>query len=224
MKLVLLTSAAAMLIALPVLAQPQTPVAPVKTARAPETRSDVQARAQRMFARLDTNKDGFITQAESDAVRAQRAAKRQDRARHRGPAKMFDRLDANKDGSLTRAEAEAGRKTHQGAKADEPEHAQAAALGKMFDRLDTNRDGKITKAELDASMRGRSVDKGLREGRHADVLAKADANKDGRVSLAEAQQLSLQRFDAADLNRDGKITPEERKQARQQMRAHRKPG
>jgi hypothetical protein len=40
----------------------------------------------------------------------------------------------------------------------------------------------------------------------------ADANRDGRVSLAEAQAMALAHFDKADLNHDGKITPEERAQ------------
>jgi len=47
----------------------------------------------------------------------------------------------------------------------------------------------------------------------------ADANKDGRVTLQEAQAAALRHFDMADANRDGQITPEERRQARQRMRA-----
>src|SRR5690349_24765266 len=49
----------------------------------------------------------------------------------------------------------------------------------------------------------------------------ADANRDGRVSLQEAQSAALQHFDMVDANRDGQVTPEERGQMRQQMRAHR---
>ena len=48
----------------------------------------------------------------------------------------------------------------------------------------------------------------------------ADANKDGRVSLQEAQAAALQHFDMADTNRDGQITREERKQMHQRMRAN----
>ena len=55
------------------------------------------------------------------------------------------------------------------------------------------------------------------------MLTMADANKDGRVSLAEAQQLALQHFDRADLNHDGNLTPHERQQARQQLKAQRHP-
>ena len=51
----------------------------------------------------------------------------------------------------------------------------------------------------------------------------ADTNKDGKVSLAEEQQLALSHFDRMDLNHDGTITPAERQQARKQFRAQRKP-
>jgi hypothetical protein len=62
---------------------------------------------------VDTNRDGFIDKAESDAIMAQRAAKAEQRAERRAarfdPAKMWARLDANKDGKLTQAEADAAR-------------------------------------------------------------------------------------------------------------------
>jgi len=63
---------------------------------------------------------------------------------------------------------------------------------------------------------------GLRGGHEGAMFGMADANKDGRVSLAEMQQTALQHFDRADLNHDGKVTPEERRQAWQQMRAQHK--
>jgi hypothetical protein len=50
----------------------------------------------------------------------------------------------------------------------------------------------------------------------------ADSDKDGRVSLAEAQQAALQQFDAADLNHDGVLTPDERRQASKADRAKRR--
>jgi hypothetical protein len=51
----------------------------------------------------------------------------------------------------------------------------------------------------------------------------ADANHDGRVSLAEAQAAALAHFDKADLNHDGKITPDEHQQIREQIRIERRP-
>jgi len=56
------------------------------------------------------------------------------------------------------------------------------------------------------------------------MFGMADINKDGRVTVAEAQRVALQRFDRLDLNRDGTLTPEERQQARQQRRAQRTKG
>ena len=56
------------------------------------------------------------------------------------------------------------------------------------------------------------------------LLEMADANHDGRVSLAEAQAAALAHFDKADLNHDGKITPDERQQGRQVMRIERRQG
>jgi hypothetical protein len=60
---------------------------------------------------------------------------------------------------------------------------------------------------------------GMRGGFAARIFDMADGNKDGRVTLAEAQQAALQHFDRADGNRDGTLTPDERRQSRQQMRA-----
>src|SRR4029450_8669775 len=53
-----------------------------------ENRTDVRAPAARMFARLDTNPDGFVTKAEIDAGQSQREAKWHERAEKR--AQRFD--------------------------------------------------------------------------------------------------------------------------------------
>ena len=113
-KFLLGGAAAAAVVALaPALAQTPPAQAPKGRMMKTETRADVQAHAAKMFARLDVNKDGFVTQAEADAARDQRMEKREQRAEkrdaRRDPAKMFARLDANKDGKITKAEAEAAR-------------------------------------------------------------------------------------------------------------------
>jgi Ca2+-binding EF-hand superfamily protein len=230
MKFLLIASAVAALAIAPAVAQTaqQAPVAG-KRALKVETRADAQARAQRLFAQLDTNRDGFVTQAESDAIQARRAAKRAERgarqAQRRDPAQIFARLDANGDGQITRAEAEAARVARVARKGGQPAQAHAVADGRLFERADSNRDGAITRAEFAAMPRrqnpgGLMALKNRAAGR---MFSTGDANKDGRVSLAEVQQLTLQRFDRLDLNRDGTLTPEERKQARQQLRAQRRP-
>ena len=51
----------------------------------------------------------------------------------------------------------------------------------------------------------------------------ADANHDGRVTLAEATSGALHHFDLIDANRDGRLTPEERAPAAPMMQQMRKP-
>jgi Ca2+-binding EF-hand superfamily protein len=210
-------------------AMAQTPVAqpaPHAHVAKMQTRADVQSAVARHFARLDANRDGFVTSAEIDAMKAQHAQKRTDRlaqrAERRDPAKAFDRLDSNKDGQISRAEADAAR----AARAAKVAQVRANVRSRLFDRADANHDGIITRAEFDAvphrpHMGMRMA--GMHRGFGAHMFTMADLNKDGRVSLAEAQQLALQHFDRADLNHDGTLTPEERRQARQQLRAQRHP-
>jgi hypothetical protein len=86
-------------------------------------------RQARMFARMDANKDGRITQAEADA-----AAKRAEAAGRTGPGGgppggFLMRMDANKDGAVTKAEI-------------------AAMSERRFETADTNKDGWLSKGEL----------------------------------------------------------------------------
>jgi hypothetical protein len=74
-------------------------------------------------------------------------------------------------------------------------------------------------AQLKARMEKASAHRGYA----GNMFELADTNKDGKVSLAEAQSIALQHFDRADLNHDGKLTPDERKQARAQLKAQHKP-
>ncbi len=132
---------------------------------------------------------------------------------------MFERLDANKDGFVTQDEAQAVR-----------EGARDKMRDAMFARLDADKDGSVSRAEFDVprahggerAERGGGRGHGRMAMRHfggGKLFDRADANKDSRVSLAEATALPLQRFDQADANHDGTLTPEERKAARGAMRA-----
>jgi Ca2+-binding EF-hand superfamily protein len=149
-----------------------------------------------MFARIDINRDGFITMAEAQALRGQargprmkRAERRMDPARR---AQAFERLDANRDNVISR---------------DEWARAQEARSQRMAQR-----------------GQGAGMQRMRGQGRMGGgmMLRMADADRDQRVSLQEATNAALQRFDRVDLNRDGQITREERQQARQQWQAQRR--
>ncbi len=161
----------------------------------PQTRDGAIAKVREHFARLDVNRDGFVTGDEMKAQRAERAGKwrekRAERRQGRDPAAAFDRLDANRDGVLSREEFAAARAMR---------GERRAEGGKRMMRMHRM-----------AAMG------------HGGMMKRADANNDGKVSLAEAQAAAVARFDRVDINRDGTITPDERRDAVQKMRAQRAP-
>ena len=190
------------------------------TFTANQNRSDVAGQVERMFKKLDSNRDGFITREEVATFQAafdQRSAKNAPKR----TAKMFDKLDTNHDGEITQAEADASRTVRKAATG----HSKKRTSSSVFAKADSNKDGIVTRAEFDsaaasgkikvrhASMRGSSIIR---------LFDTADLNKDGRLSLTEAQQAALQQFDAADVNHDGILSPDERRQANKAERAKRR--
>jgi Ca2+-binding EF-hand superfamily protein len=187
-----------------------------------ETRADMNSHVSGMFSRLDSNHDGFITQAEIESRQAERAQRMQERAQHFDPTKIFDRMDLNHDGKITQDEAQAARSQHSQAKNGKPAEAHAAGFHGLFARADTDKDGVITRAEFDtmaAGLKARMQQAGMTHGMQGRLFEMADTNKDGKVSLAEMQALAQSHFDQMDLNHDGTITPDERQQARQLFKA-----
>jgi Ca2+-binding EF-hand superfamily protein len=177
------------------------------------TRDDVVTHVRDLFARFDTNKDGYLTREEIQATRDKMMAMHGDmekRLADRGimmgdRGAVFDRLDANHDGNISRQEFMAS-------------HPQMREQ-----RVIVMRDGAPTAPGAPGmpgmGMRMHRMGMG---GFGGHLFEMADANKDGRVSLAEAQTAALAHFDKADLNHDGKITPEERQQMRQLRRDQRR--
>ena len=189
MKKFMLGAAATALLAGPVIAQ-----SGAGGARAGLDRAQVAARVQAAFVRVDANRDGFVTQAEAQA---NRAAVRGDRAERREA--RFARLDVNRDGAISRAEFLQPR---------------ARAGGDRAERREDRAERRELRAERRAERRQNRLAKRGNRGFGGRLFTRMDANRDGRVSLAEATALRLQRFDRIDANRDGRITPGERQALR----------
>ena len=193
--------AATALVAAPVLAQTMPAGQPERMGRGMgqgmglkdkvQTRAKVITRTQRAFAMLDTNHDGVLDQAELAAA------------------------GRNWDGA-------AGGGAN--ANADRPMPMDRNA---MFDMIDTNHDGNISRDEFARAPMNHGMSGGMGGGGHggmgggggagggmARMWSMADANHDGRVTLKEATDMALMRFDRMDANHDGQVTPEERAAAR----------
>jgi hypothetical protein len=178
----------------------------------PQTRADLQARIAEHFKKLDANGDGYVTKAEFDAARTAMKAQAAERRKERRD-KVFAALDANKDGVLSRQEFDTPPQHRHdgtdGAKAGGPQ-------GPGPDSPGGPRDGRWRGHRGGPMMHGGMA---MMMGPRGGWFDRADANKDGKVSLAEASAGPLAMFDKVDTNHDGTISPEERTAAREAMRA-----
>ncbi|MBA3896131.1 MAG: EF-hand domain-containing protein [Sphingomonadaceae bacterium] len=155
----------------------------------PTTRADAEAKVRAQFAKMDANHDGFVTREEVQASMEAMMAE------HRTDA--FDAIDANHDGSISRDEFMAHRPGAGGMHTEM--RAENGARGMGGHRMMMMREG-----DPNAGF---------------GMFVMADGDKDGRVSLKEALDATLARFDQADANHDGTLTPEERRGAMEAMRA-----
>lgn len=136
----------------------------------------------------------------------------------------FAEVDTNKDGFIVETEISAMRDK----KRDERQ-------ANHFTGMDSNKDGTISRAEFDAAHEkrmGETGHGGHRMGHHGGhdargpggnvpgMFGRADTDKDGKISLAEALAMPTEHFKAMDANKDGTVTPEEHKAAREKMRAN----
>ena len=131
-----------------------------------------------IFAKLDSNGDGSLSEAEFVEGRPNFASEEQATAK-------FAELDTDESGTLTQAEAEAGA-TSQSAQAGAgappppppPPSGGGASLSELFDELDTDESGVV---ELDELMAG------LDEAAEENAAIEGDATEVG-ASAYEAEQ------------------------------------
>lgn len=204
----ILIATAALLAGTAVLAQtpPPTPVAPPAHPMHDRvmTRAEVVQMVREHFGKLDADRNGAISKEEITRLHSDRIEHRI----HGGGAPMamvhherlgdpniaFDRLDANKDGSISR---------------DEFTKAREARIERRVERIEKIREG--------APKDGKQVRRFMRHhggGFGGRMIVMADTNKDGQITLAEAETMALQHFDQMDANRDGQVTREERRAGR----------
>lgn len=144
------------------------------------------------FAELDADKDGKLSRDELRAMKG-RGGKHGGGKRHGDPAEranhLVQKFDADKDGSLSAAEL-----------ADHPR------LAGKFAGLDADKDGKLGLTELQA-IKGRGGKRDPAE-RAAHFMARADVDTSGSLSLAEvADHPRLAgEFAAIDTNGDGALS------------------
>lgn len=153
------------------------------------TRADLQTRVLTQFAKRDANRDGFLTGEEMAKRGGHRDGAMKTRRMGgyhamRDPNVAFDRLDANRDGSISHDEFARNR------------------VVQIEQRKVMSRPGERGAMHM---KRGRGMRGGGMMG--AAMLKMADANRDGRVSLAEANSGALRHFDMMDSNSDGRLTP-----------------
>jgi Ca2+-binding EF-hand superfamily protein len=144
-----------------------TPAAATNARPAPLTREGAAAQLRAQFQTLDTNKDGFLSQAEIAAGIATRRTQVVAAIRKQREA-AFQAMDTNKDGQLSRDEFMAGG----------PKFAPGAPDGsKALNRFDVNKDGKVSLNEY-LSVALSAFDKAS-PSRPAPAKAPVDSSKKG---------------------------------------------
>jgi Ca2+-binding EF-hand superfamily protein len=93
-----------------------------------------------------------------------------------------------------------------------------AVVKRQFAAMDANHDGIVTEAEFEAYRAHQVPGEGGPFGHvGGHWFEHADAQGNGRVTLAEAEAHPLQLFDMADVNHDGVVSVQERKMATMMM-------
>ncbi len=155
------------------------------------------------FAQLDADKDGKVTKAEAEAAQAARFAEidtnkngvletaeltaHHQTKRTKHMAERFASLDTDGNGTLSLSEV-------------------PPFMADRFETVDANGDGAVTAEEMKAAHEALKM--GPKGDRGPRVL-RMDADNDGKVTAAEFEQKHAGWFERADANKDGAVTLEE---------------
>ena len=138
------------------------------------TKAEAMAAADAHFAMMDANGDGTLNDSDKTAMLAKR----------------FAAIDTDKNGAISQAEFAAAHDMRGEHRADRREkRMEHGKMGKRHER-EGGRDGRM------------------------DIMARADSNGDKAISQPEFRAAAEARFAKADTNKDGRITPDERKAGR----------
>lgn len=140
----------------------------------PLTRAAVAQKVQEHFAKIDADKDGFVTKAEADSAKDAMRVRIESRFAER-KAGRFDQLDANKDGAISRQEFESAHsgQRHWGnhAMRGHGMRHMAGIGGHMFEMADLNKDSRVSLQEATQAAL-----------QHFDAT---DTNRDGTITPDE---------------------------------------
>jgi hypothetical protein len=138
----------------------------------------------------------------------------------------FEKLDADSNGQIDVSDRSARQKARfaeidsNNDKVISEAEFMAHHENRMANRAERMGKGKRGGANDDAVMHG--GDMGPDVGRDVGRWGRADVNGDKAISKSEFTAAAAARFTRADVNNDGTVTPQERKEARQKMRAERR--
>lgn len=168
-------------------------------------------RLQQMFARLDGDSDGKVTQKEFSSAMEKRFGASDTSSARPDAASIFSETDTDEDGAITFAEFKtamaemrsAAGQAAGGAGGPPPAGGPGggggaggaeAAAAKVFDERDTDEDGEVSVDELLAWMQQQETDR---------------ASATGSTDSAEVVQAFSKALEAADADGDGSVTQEE---------------